>query len=317
LIGLPEPAFATSVDSKQNACAIGTTAIDFSLRSDFNNLGPAVCTQDNFFSERGAAFSLSHNYYTTQWSETINGLAALSIRHYGEAPGFLGYAIGPYIQGFGSDLNDPTHTQGHWSDTLTAGAFFQFGFSNPFMPFNGQDWFRLRGGEVFASSTARSSTLVGEWLPVYGLLGHSLPSIGREAQLPGTPVLYIFSPEAMVQYDKFDGGANTSLLFAHSHDALRVGPQFVEKLYFDPNRRVSADAQLDKILHNFFISATSHFATDVYSGRQYVWNAVSLNYNFNANIGASISYGHGNLETIGNKASQLMIGLSAKFSGSP
>jgi hypothetical protein len=306
---------SNSIDG--TACGAGGTTIDFSIRSDFNNIGPEICPGNEFFSQRGATVSLSHNYYTTQWSETLNGLAALSIRHYGNGSLFLGYAVGPYLQGVGSDLNDPTHTQARWSDTLTAGAFLQFGFSNQLVPDGaGQDWFRLRGGEVYASSTARSSSFVGEWLPVYDFSKFSdfhLPLIGQEAGLPGTQLYYIFLPEVMVQYDKFDGGAKTSLLFGHHNDALRIGPQFIERLYFGRNQVISPNAQFDHFLHQFFLLATSHFATDVNSGRQYIWNAVSLNYNFTSNVGASISYGHGNLETIGTKANQLMIGLSAKY----
>ena len=274
----------------------------FAVRSDFNDLGPFSCPLTRSHAQ-GALLSETYNALTGQNSASLDGLVAAVHTFPADKNNiFLGMAAGVFVQGDLTYQFQPTHTQAWTSDTVTSGAFAQFGFANSKIE-TGFDYFRIRGGEIDASTGSRSMTFVGEWLPSYG------PLIGKQRDF-GLITVYP-SPEVMVQYDDFLGGANKPALFSSHDSALRIGPQLLVQSWFTkPNGK---EPFPDDWLYKISSLITLHEAVDAYTGRNYRWAAVSLTYNIAEYLGVSASYGYGNSEQTGALTSQAKLGLSGKF----
>jgi len=225
-------AHAADAANSGAGCFPGTSGWDFSLRSDFNDLGPLTCPH-GLVSAQGATLSLGNNLLTGQYSASADGLAALAYRYYGEENSDLyGASFGPFVQGDDTYQFEPSKSQTPNGDTITAGGFGEVASKNPFArSVGGIDDFRIRGGEVLGSTRTTSDSLVGEYIPSY-----QFPrpfTIGNTAEIGDTPLLYTFSPEVMVQYDLLESGPNKYMLFSSKNEALRVGPEVVFNLYVD------------------------------------------------------------------------------------
>jgi hypothetical protein len=296
------------------------------LRNDFTDLGPMNCTRD-LVSTQGATFSAANNFLTGQYSAAVDGLAALVYRYYGKSDPstdpLIGLTVAPYIQGNDTYQFDPTKSQAHNGDTLTAGGFVEAAFYDPFTTkVQGIDDIRFRGGETTSSTRTTSNSFVGEWIPSYVLRKtFNIPNIGLPNPVGETGLYYTISPELMVQYDQFESGPNTALIFSSRLEALRIGPQIALLLNIDEKGQVlkSFSPEVRGFLANTSALITNHESWDVYTGKEYSWTLVSLSYTFPgyqgqpSHFGVTASYGYGNAEVSGNKTNQLKIGLAAKW----
>ena len=288
------------------------------LRNDFSDLGPLSCTHSQV-SAQGATFSYANNLLTGQNSAAGDGLLALEYTYINRAATFFkAGAMGAYIQADDTYQFQPTSKQLQNGNTLTPGGFAEVVLVNQVFGY-GWDDFRIRGGEAIVNTGTRSDTFVGEWIPTYRL-GHQI-QLALPTQLGSAPISYTFTPELMVQYDHFDGGPKTALLFASRNEALRVGPQF--QLILTPDTHISSFVSADwaSILQRVSLILTNHESWDQYTGKEYSWSAVALSYTFppwlkfpNApSFGLSASFGAGNSEGSGNYTKQFKIGLAAKL----
>jgi hypothetical protein len=305
-------------------CVGGSSGWDFSLRSDFTDLGPlGPCTQTKkeFFTAQGATISGANNLLTGQSSAALDGLAALDYRYYASPknPGDLvGYAVGLFVQGNDTYQFDPTKSQSWNGDIVTTGGFGEISFIDPFESKVTED-FRLRGGEVLSSTGITSDAFVGEWLPA-AAIGGGL-NVGLPNRLPGTALFYTVTPELMVQYDRLESGPNSYLLFSNRNEALRFGPQVALQLSFEKAYiPYSVPNWVRDFLGSITALITNHESWDTYSSKQYSWTSASLSYSFAENpsqilshFGITLSYGYGNAEATGNKTNQVKLGLAAKF----
>ncbi len=240
-------------------------------------------------------------------SVSIDGLAAGTLRYYGDGRPFEGIVLGPYVQGTEMYQFASSSAPSKTVDTVTAGAYAEIGVDSLLV--NWQNYFRIRGGEVYGSSgLIGSDTVVGEWIPVYGPW-----RIGTSSYIPGTLIDYQFTPELMVEFDRQVYGPKKYLLFLTSDEALEVGPDGVLKLWVDPLH--IADPVLHAIANSATISITYHASWDAYSGRNYSWLQPVLTYNLtdDGTLALSASYGYGNSEATANMTSQFKIGLAGKF----
>ena len=295
----------------------GPPTVDLYLRSDFNDLGPLFCPPpDSFISAQGASLSSTNNIPTRQNTASVDGLAALVFRFYGKAP-FNGISVGAYVLGSGAYSFQPTASQTSTSDTVTAGLFTQTSFGNPLIGMlpegGGYDSFRLRGGEVTSSTGTFSTSLVGEWFPVYTVWGPL--RFGDKYNIQGTPLYYVLNPELMVQYDRYDSGPNKYLLFAVNSEALRVGPQIAAQLGINEKYLPQISPQIRDFLGATTALFSYHTSWDIYTHREYSFTSISATYTFGANhnFGLTAGYSTGNSEATGNIGSQVKLGLSAKL----
>ncbi len=254
----------------------------------------------------GSRVSLTFDELAHTTSISVDGLAAGALRYYGDGEPFLGVVLGPYVQGTGMYQFESSSAPSKTIDTVTTGGYAEFGFDNRL---NWQNYFRIRGGEVYGNSgMIGSDTVIGEWMPVYDPL-----HIGTSWYIKDTKIEYQFSPELMVQYDQLVYGPKKYLLFSTNNDALRIGPEGVLKLWVD-SRHIS-DPILETIAERTNISITYHASWDTYSGRSYSWLQPVLTYNLDSegHFALSAGYGYGNSETTANMTSQLKLGLAGKF----
>jgi hypothetical protein len=274
----------------------------FAIRSDFNDLGPFACPLSRSHAQ-GALLSETYNALTYQNSASLDGLVA-AVHKFPADPNnyFLGMATGVFVQGDLTYQFQPTPKQAWTSDTITSGAFAQFTFANQKIE-TGFDSFRVRGGEIDASTGSRSMTFVGEWLPSY------IPLIGKQKDF-GLITVYP-APEVMVQYDDFLGGVNKPALFSARDSALRIGPQLLLQSWF--TKPDGKGPFPNDWLYKITSLVTLHEAWDAYTGRYYRWTAVSLTYNVAEYFGVSASYGYGNSEQTGALMNQVKLGLSGKW----
>jgi hypothetical protein len=299
------------------ACAQQKPDFNFTIRSDFNDLGPLSC-QTPYAYAQGANLSATNNLLTHQNSAAIDGLAALDYRRYYNDGNIIGYAVGAYVQVNDTYQFNPTKSQAINGDTVTPGGFGEIAFYDPFTRIvQGKDDFRIRGGEAISSTGATSQTVVGEWIPSY-VLGSVLGN--RPGYNIGFPnqvgfLWYTPAPELIVQYDRLTGGTSTALIFASRREALRIGPQFLLQLSLDQKSLAHLPPLIRDILGNSSALITNHESWDAYTGKAYSWTALSFSYTFPqfAHLGLTTSYGYGNLEASGNKTSQVKLGLAAKF----
>jgi hypothetical protein len=291
------------------ACGPGKSGFDFSVRAGFTDLGPAFCPHD-LISSRGASISAANNTLTSQNSLGIDGLAAFVYRYYGDGD-LVGFTVGSYVQGNDTYQLNPTKTQAVNGETVTPGAFGEVYFSGGALTHD----IRVRGGEVISSSGSRSDSVVAEWFPRY----HSdfrYGSIGLPVEIGASAVWYTFTPELMVQYDRFESGPNNFTIFSNRPEANRIGPQFALLFNFDKG---SLPNNLKDVLGNMSLQIINHESWDTLSQRGYTWSSIALNYtipgqnNQPSHFGMSLTYGYGNSEGSGNKTSQVRLGLTAKF----
>jgi hypothetical protein len=310
-----EDAKATT-DNDVQVCNARQSDFSILLRNDFTDLGPLSCTH-GLVGSQGATFSWTHNLLTNQNSASADGLLALDYTWYnGEGVFVKGFSIGPYIQFDDTYQFQPTGTQLYNGYTLTPGGFVELALWNQFGL--GIDNFRVREGGVFVNTGTTSDSFVGEWIPVYQLGRYR--NLGLPNQLGSSALWYTFSPELMVQYDHFDSGSKTAAIFASGVEALRIGPQAMLQLVIDQNSLPSGwPAALRAFFGNSSVILTNHESWDQYTGKEYSWTAVSYNYTFPgadkqpSHLGLSASYGFGNMESSGNFAKQVKLGLAAKF----
>jgi hypothetical protein len=284
-------------------CIGGSSSFEFSIRADFNDLGPLKCPSD-VANAQGATVSPSRNLSTDQNSLAVDGLVVADYRFYGIG-NLQGISVGAFAQ-----LNDtlqfePSKTQAANADTITAGLVAE----TDFHALGGTHFLRIRGGEAFASSRSTSNSIVGEWIPVYA----TKEFLGQDIGFPtyeGNGIWVTFLPELMVQYDELAVGTSTNTLFASRAEALRVGPQLVVKLSLDQK---DASAFLKPFV-NFSATLTNHESWDVYTNRYFTWNSIAVTYTDPRfkNIGITASYGNGNSEATGNQTNQFKIGIAIK-----
>jgi len=322
------PAGSPANSFKLSSCQPGTWSIDGIVRQDFNDGGisPFTCPTDpspvnpeagrHLVEAVGARASVTFDQLAHTTAVAIDGLGAMVIRYYGAD---LGLALGPYVQGNGTDQFASANSGSQTTETVTAGGFAQLVFTNDF-GIHGEDYFRIRAGEVNggigSSAVIGSTTVIGEWLPVFDVGNHR---IGIEDYSPdgdNTSIRYSFAPELMVQYDQLDYGPNKYLLFSTNNQAFRIGPQVVLKLWNDKDKvPVDIVDPIRWILQQTSVSITYHASWDTYSGRAYSWvqPALTVNLNPDDHFAISASYGYGNSETTANKTSQIKLGLAAKY----
>jgi len=298
---------ALNLDPLIGECKANNWSLGFVLRQDFTDISLFDCpTAETLKSAVGSRVSLTFDELAHTTSVSVDGLAAGALRYYGEGEPFLGLVLGPYVQGTGMYQFESPSSPSKTIDTVTAGAYAEVGFDSRI---NWQNYFRIRGGEVYGNSgTIGSDTIIGEWIPVYDPL-----RIGTTGFVYGTRIDYLFSPELMAQYDQLVYGPNKYVLFSTSNEALRIGPEGVLKLWVDA-RHIS-DPLLEMIAERTTISITYHASWDAYSGRSYSWLQPVLTYNLDrdGHFALSASYGYGNSETTANMTSQFKLGLAGKF----
>ncbi|WP_426424172.1 hypothetical protein [Bradyrhizobium genosp. A] len=291
-------------------CGPGKGGFDFSLRAGFSDLGPETCVH-SLVSSRGAAVSATFNQQTGQYSSGIDGLAAFVYRYYGD--GDFGYSMGAYVQGNDTYQFDPTRTQAINGDSVTPGAFGEVFFTDP----SGlliHD-LRVRGGEIVSSTGTRSDTVVAEWFPTYHSDNFRYGNIGLPVEIGSSALWYTFSPEIMVQYDRYETGPNGAAIFSSRDDAARIGPQLVFLFSIDKNSLPKGA----EFIGNMSLQVTTHESWDTLSHRGYTWSSLALNYTIPgtnkqpSHFGLSATYGLGNAEGSGNKTSQIKLGLTAKY----
>jgi hypothetical protein len=284
-------------------CEPGKSSVDFELRRDFNNFDTFACpTPGNLFQGQGAQVSATFDELAKQTSASVDGVAAVLFRHYFTGgtglPGdvsLTGLAIGPFVQGDGTEFTESATSPSHFTETITAGGVGQVGISNIFGW--GEDNFRVRGGETDAPSAAIvSNTFVGEWIPYYDF---SRPNVAL------SPIIFRFIPELMFQYDSLVSGPNKYILFADHSYAFRVGPQ--------AQLRIWAHAEPNSFLSKLLLTLTYHASDETYTGRLFSWAQAIVSYNLTDNIALSASYGYGNSEITANNTNQVKLGLAAKF----
>jgi hypothetical protein len=288
-------------------------AVDFFIRADFNDLGPTVCPSTDPFQVIGATISATNNLLTAQNSGALDGLAALTFNIYGSAASqFLGLSAGLFVQGNDTYQFQSSPSQPLNADTVTYGGFTQLVLNNDWIGGGGFDTFRIRVGEVTASSGTSWTSQVGEWIPAYRF--GNVINFGTHSEIGSTPFYYVLAPEIMVQDDQYVSGPNKYLIFATHSESLRVGPQVVLQLTFGKEALLPyVDPKTADFLAATFATITFHASTDVYSGRDYSWTAVSLTHTFTPYLGITATYGTGNSEATGNLTRQVKAGLSVKF----
>jgi hypothetical protein len=286
-------------------CVPGTWEPVFLLRNDFSNFGTLNCSEKPKDYNRGAIFSFKYDNIARDPSIAIDGVAAGVMRFYGNSSSLIFLQVGPYIQGDGTFQFQSQTAPSKAIDTITAGAFIEFGFPG--------NYFRIRGGGINGTAGVESTSLVGEWIPVFypipGLL-----SIGAPSQPTGWLFGYELDPELIVQYDELNSGPHSYLIFQSGDDrVLRVGPQVLLKVYALDELINRTSGALNQLLSKSFVSLTVHESNDTFSGRNFIWTTLSFNYELQPHFGITASYGHGNIDTTGNKTDQFKAGLAVKF----
>jgi hypothetical protein len=301
---------APNLDPLIGECKENKGSLGFILRQDFTDISLFECpTADNLKKAVGSRLSLTFDELAHTTSISVDGLAAGALRYYGDGRQFEGVVLGPYVQGTGMYQFESPSAPSKTIDTVTAGGYAEFGFNDPLVHW--QNYFRIRGGEVYGNSgMIGSDTVIGEWMPVYDT---DTVHIGTSSYIKGTKIDYQFSPELLVEYDQLVYGPKKYLLFSTSNDALRIGPEGVLKLWVD-SRRIG-DQFLETIADRTIISITYHASWDTYSGRSYSWLQSVLTYNLDpgGHVALSAGYGYGNSETTANMTSQFKVGLAGKF----
>jgi hypothetical protein len=301
--------------SVSSAAAISPCKDGFYLavRSDFSDLSPFLCDGASSQYAQGALLSETYNALTKQNSASIDGLVAAAYQVSGNAP-IAGLVAGGFVQADGTYQFQPTATQARTSDTLTEGGFIQYGGSNIFLEpkIQAVDLFRLRAGETEATVGYDAATVVGEWLPLYAFNATYAFGYAR----PLGPLLYIFAPEVMVQYDHFLNGLSKPALFSSNNDALRVGPQVVLTTWLPAP--AGMPPTLADVINKTTAILTFHESWDAYTSKNYRWVLASLNYtvpapNKTGSFGVTLSYGYGNSEITGALTSQAKIGFTYKY----
>jgi hypothetical protein len=313
-LGIPSVVRAQSsgagTDSIAFGCTPGTPSFAPILRQDFSDISLFKCpSSQDLLNAVGSRVTATFDEIAHTTSVTVDGLAAGVFRVYSPANSdLIGVAFGPYVQGSEGYKFETPNSASMTMDTITAGGFAEFAFKSP-LALYGRDYFRIHGGEEFGNSGITSTTITGEWLPVYG------PGIGTQYHFPRvgqTIVDFQLSPELMVQYDQLQTGPNKYFLFAENNEALRVGPEFVLKLWLDS---ATVPVSLRTFADQSTVSITYHAAVDAYSGRDYSWVQAVFTYNLNqdGNVALSASYGYGNSEMTGNITNQIKLGLAGKL----
>jgi hypothetical protein len=183
------------------------------------------------------------------------GVGVAVFRRDGDLNPVIGLDFGPFVQGDGTYNFETSSSPSKATDTVTVGGFGQIGLNG----LGGQNYLRLRAGYVLGNSGIASTTLVGEWLPVY----RSVPflHLGTDTSTPDGLFLFNLSPELMFQYDALDKGPPKYAIFATAREALRIGPQVVLKVAVSPDRILSHDpAWLKMLAQNIVFSLTAHVA---------------------------------------------------------
>jgi len=296
-------------------CSANTTSLTFALRSDFTDETLYGCPSGDKGSlpeAEGALASLKLDQRAHTTAIAGDGLLLGVLRYYPAGPALQGVMLGPYLQGNGT-YQIPSGGQAEKkTDLYTAGGFLQVGLSNDLV--QGQDYFRIRAGQARSNAAITYTTVVGEWLPYYGKVFGSPIPIGGVSSLTGGHLFYSLQPEIMIQYDHLDEGKNSYTIFSRKSEDLRVGPQLTLKLWVNTGLEPKITAQpLQTFLDNSAISLTYHGDVDAQSGARYSWAQAVYLYNSDPHYALSLSYGYGNMEATGNMASQVKIGLAAKY----
>ncbi len=224
------------------------------------------------------------------------------------------WTLPPYLQGTGTYQFQSPSAASQTTDTVTPGGFVEVGLKDPFIAL-ARDYFRVHAGEQYGSSGISSTSVVGEWLPVYGNVFQQF-AVGTPSYIPfafSKPIVdYLFAPELMVQHDTLQIGPQKYLLFSTNNQAVRIGPEAVLKLWLD---QTTVPLALQTAAQRTTLSVTYHASWDTYSGRNYSWLQTVFTYNLNddGNIAASASFGYGNSETTANMTSQIKLGLAGKY----
>jgi hypothetical protein len=303
----PEPLNALAKASKApkadkpfnpNTAPEPTTSLKFILRKDFADVNLFAAPASNAAAS-GAEFSYTRDNIKkdTTWAGT--GLVAVAYNYFVEdihSP-FIGWTIAPYVS-FNREIHSNKVTDN--VDTHTLGISGEVGWRNPIFP-NKADYVRGRFAAVqddILNSTNASGTL--EWLPTYTWFAGGVP---------GTSVVYNFTPEGKVQYDSTTT-KDKILMFSGRQEALRIGPEATLWLgIYNPS------GTLPDYLTRFTANVTYHWWTELYSGRTDSWLDASLSYRLDeeGHLALKFGYRHGRSEDTGALFDLYKVTLAAKL----
>jgi hypothetical protein len=155
LAGIAKPSMAqgspSTASAPKNSTPPRCKAPPFAVlvRRDFTDIGWLLCPQDTAQSV-GAQVSATYNARTPQTTASVDGLAALVYRYYTnhDTDPFLGLAVGPFIQGDGTNQFEMTGSPNKSTDTITAGGVAEFGIRQYFGDQAADSYFRVHGGRL-------------------------------------------------------------------------------------------------------------------------------------------------------------------------
>lgn len=290
------PVAETPIDP--NAAPQPVTSLKFLLRKDFADVNLFAAPQSDA-SASGAEFSYSRDNIAKDSTWAGTGLVAIAYSYFVEdiySP-FVGWTIAPYVS-----FNRAIHSNkiSDNVDTSTLGISGEVGWQNPVF-INGKDYVRGRFAVVrddVLNSTNASGVI--EWLPTYAWFAGTLP---------GTLLVYNFTPEAMIQYDSTTTPGKT-LMFSGRKEALRIGPEAVLWMgVYDPA------GTLPDFLHRITANVTYHWWSELYSGRDDSWLDASLTYRLDdaGHLGLKFAYNRGRTEETGALFDLYKVTLTAKL----
>jgi hypothetical protein len=275
-----------------------TTSLKFFLRKDFADVSLFASPQPDAAAS-GAEFSFARDNIAKDSTWAGSGLVAVAYSYLVEdiSSPFVGWTIAPYAS-FNREIHSSKISDN--VDTSTLGISGEVGWRNPVFT-KGKDYVRARFSAVrdeVLNSTNASGTL--EWLPTYAWFAGTIP---------GTLLVYNFTPEGMVQYDSTTTAGKT-LLFSGRQESLRVGPEAVLWMsVYDPA------GQLPDFLHRVTANITYHWWTELYSGRNDSWLDASMTYRLDeeGHLGLKFAYNRGRKEETGAPFDLYKVTLAAKL----
>jgi hypothetical protein len=292
---------APSPDDKKidpNVPPEAVTSLKFLLRKDFADVNLFAAPQSDAAAS-GAEFSFSRDNIAKDSTWAGTGLVAVAYSYFVEdihSP-FVGFTIAPYVS-FNRELHSSKVSNN--VDTSTLGISGEVGWQNPVFT-NGKDYVRGRFAAVrddVLDSNNASGTI--EWLPTYAWFAGTVP---------GTLMVYNFTPEGEVQYDSTTTAGKT-LMFSGRKESLRVGPEAVLWMgIYDPA------GTLPDFLHRITANVTYHWWSELYSGRDDSWLDASLTYKLDdaGHLGLKVAYNRGRSEDTGALFDLYKVTLTAKL----
>lgn len=297
------PAITNPLDSK--SCHEGWNthlAIGDSF-SDLNFLDTGNC---NVALAKGAQFSWSRDHIARndQWSAKGAVAEELIWIRPGEKPdgAYLNmWAIAPTVN-FQRVTNSNTALASQNANTLSYGFSSEAFFDNVGKVWQFYARARANVNSDFSGLTHSYST-TAEFQPLSDFYG-----IGRSFAI-GSAAYFWALPLVRAQYFEKATNLATDPIFTAHHQVLRAGP--VLSLNLIPQETANVDPN-KPYTPKWLFNVTSSWYQDFLSSRTYQHVNPSFTYNFTDNIGLTVSYEWGQVETTGKKVDLATIGLSVK-----